>query len=109
HKLGFFPNPHSPRVFWAGVEGHPGLAELAAATDRVLDPLGLKPEGRPFKPHLTLARIKEPVPLERLREAIASQPTPDFDAFEARRFSLYQSRVSSAGSVYPKVAEFPPG
>ena len=28
-KVGFFPNPHSPRVFWCGIEA-PGLAELAA-------------------------------------------------------------------------------
>ena len=27
-NLGFFPNAHSPRVFWAGMEA-PGLAELA--------------------------------------------------------------------------------
>src|ERR1035438_6203887 len=52
-NLGFFPNPHSPRVFWAGVEAAPDLAVLASETDGALEPLGLKPEGRPFSPHLT--------------------------------------------------------
>jgi 2'-5' RNA ligase len=106
HKLGFFPNPHSPRVFWAGVEAAPDLAALASETDRALNRLGLPAEARPFSPHLTLARIKEPVPLQRLREAIAALPTLDFGSFIADRFYLYQSRLSSAGSVYTKLAEF---
>jgi 2'-5' RNA ligase len=106
-KLGFFPNPHSPRVFWAGVEASPDLAALAVATDRALDPLGLKPEGRPFSPHLTLARIKERVPLQKLGEAIAALPSLDFGGFSADRFFLYQSRPGPAGSVYTKLAEFP--
>jgi RNA 2',3'-cyclic 3'-phosphodiesterase len=106
-KLGFFPNPHAPRVFWAGVEASPGLPVLALETDRALGTLGLQPEGRPFSPHLTLARIKEPVPLQRLREAIAALPSLEFGDFAADRFHLYQSRLSPAGSVYTKLAEFP--
>jgi 2'-5' RNA ligase len=106
-KLGFFPNPHSPRVFWAGVEASADLAALASEIDGALDPLGLPSEGRPFSPHLTLARIKEPVPLQKLRETIAALPSLDFGSFTADRFFLYQSRLSPAGSVYTKLAEFP--
>jgi len=109
-KLGFFPNQHAPRVFWAGVEASPGLAVLAFDTDRALDALGLQAEGRPFSPHLTLARIaasKEPAPLQKLRETIAALPSLEFGDFTADRFHLYQSRLSPAGSVYTKLAEFP--
>lgn len=106
-KLGFFPNPHSPRIFWAGVDASPELAALASEIDSALDRLGLPPEGRPFSPHLTLARIKEPVPMQKMRETIAQLPSLDFGSFTADRFFLYQSRPSSAGSVYTKLAEFP--
>jgi 2'-5' RNA ligase len=109
-KLGFFPNPRAPRVFWAGVEASPGLAALALETDRALGTLGLQAEGRPFSPHLTLARIvvsKEPVSLQGLRETIAALPSLEFGDFTADRFHLYQSRLSPAGSVYTKLAEFP--
>jgi 2'-5' RNA ligase len=106
-KLGFFPNPNSPRTFWAGVEAAPDLAALAGAIDRALEALGLKPEGRPFSPHLTLARIKGSAPLQNLRETIAALPSLDFGSFSADRFFLYQSRPGPAGSVYKKLAEFP--
>src|ERR1035438_10582597 len=94
-KLGFFPNPHSPRVFWAGVEASPDLAALASEIDRALDPLGLPPEGRPFSPHLTLARIKEPVPLQKLREIIAALPPLDFGSFSADRSEEHTSELQS--------------
>ena len=106
-KLGFFPNPHAPRVFWAGVEAPPELAALAAQTDRALDTLGLSPEGRPFRPHLTLARIKDPMPLQKLREQIAALPSLEFGSFTATRFYLYLSQRTSAGSIYSKLAEYP--
>jgi len=106
-ELGFFPNPRSPRVFWAGVQAAPGLAELASNTDRALGPLGLEPEARQYSPHLTLARIKDPVPLEKLRAGIAALPSLDFGRFTADRFFLYRSQLSRAGSVYTKLAEFP--
>src|SRR6516164_6865293 len=44
-RLGFFPNPHSPRVFWCGVEA-PGLEALAADTDKITASLGIASEAR---------------------------------------------------------------
>jgi len=104
-RVGFFPNAHAPRVFWCGVEA-PGLEALAAATDRATSALGIPAETRPFSPHLTLARIKERVDLQPLREAIAALPSLDFGSFEAPGFFLYQSTLRPSGSVYTKLAEF---
>ena len=105
-KVGFFPNPHSPRNFWCGIEA-PGLGPLAEDTDRATARLGIKSENRPYTPHLTLARIKEKLDLQPLREAIASQPSLEFGAFTAAGFFLYRSQLHPAGSVYTKLAEFP--
>ena len=104
-KVGFFPNPHAPRVFWCGIEA-PGLPELASATDHATALLGIAKESRAFSPHLTLARIRERVDLQPLRETIAALPSLEFGAFEADRFYLYQSRLSPGGSVYTKLAEW---
>jgi 2'-5' RNA ligase len=106
-QVGFFPNPHSPRVFWAGIEAPADLANLARDTDRATAGLGVPSEQRAFSPHLTLARIREPVPLEKLRQAIDGLPSLDFGGFEADRFYLYLSRMRAVGSVYTKLSEFP--
>jgi 2'-5' RNA ligase len=105
-QVGFYPNPHSPRNFWCGIEA-PGLAELAADIDSATAALGIAPERRAFSPHLTLARIKERADLQPLREAIAALPTLEFGAFQAEGFFLYQSKLRPTGSVYTKLAEFP--
>jgi 2'-5' RNA ligase len=106
HRVGFFPNPHSPRSFWCGIDA-PALCALAADTDRALSALGITADTRDFSPHLTLARIKERPHLQALREAVAALPSLDFGRFEADRFFLYQSTLRPAGSVYTKLAEFP--
>jgi 2'-5' RNA ligase len=104
--LGFFPNPHAPRVFWAAVHAGPELATLAQATSQALESLGVAAEKRPFSPHLTLARIKEPLPLATLQRAIASLPAADFGAFTADRFHLYLSQLNPGGSVYTKLSDY---
>jgi 2'-5' RNA ligase len=104
--LGFFPNPRSPRVFWAGIQASSDLAILARATDLACATLDIESEKRPFSPHLTLARIKDPVPLDRLRQAIDALDSRDFGSFTADRFHLYQSRLSRSGSEYTKLSEF---
>jgi 2'-5' RNA ligase len=107
--LGFFPNPHSPRVFWAAVHAPAALADLARETEAALERIGIAAEKRPFSPHLTLARIKEPVPLQALRQAIAELPSLEFGAFTVDRFYLYRSTLNPAGSVYTKLSDFPFG
>jgi 2'-5' RNA ligase len=104
--LGWYPNPHSPRIFWAAVKAPPSLAVLARDTDDATGRLGVPAETRAFSPHLTLARIKEPVPVAAVRQAVAGLASDDFGEFIADRFHLYQSELRPAGSVYTKLATF---
>jgi len=104
--IGWFPNERRPRVFWAGVDGGEPLRELAKATERALLPLGVAADERPYAPHLTLARIRESVPLEPLHSALQSLPAGcgfDFGAFRADKFFLYLS----AGGKYTQLAGYP--
>ncbi|HUJ20045.1 MAG TPA: RNA 2',3'-cyclic phosphodiesterase [Bryobacteraceae bacterium] len=106
-KLGFFPNPHSPRVFWAGVHGGEELARLAGETEDALARLGVAKEERAYSPHLTLARIKTPGKQPALLQAVAQLPSLEFGRFVADRFYLFHSRTAPSGSVYTKLSEFP--
>lgn len=105
--LGWYPNAHHPRVFWVGVQAGDHLATLVHDIETVLAPLGIAKEDRGFSAHLTLARIKDPVPLQALRGAIAQMETLEFGSFLADRFHLYRSQPGAAGSIYTKLADFP--
>ena len=104
--VGWFPNSRRPRVFWAGVNGGEPLRTLARATEQTLAPLGVPVEEREYSPHLTLARIREAVALDRLRATIESFPAGcgfDFGFFKATQFFLYLS----AGGKHTQLAGFP--
>lgn len=63
--LGAFPRPGRATVVWLGVEGE-GLGELAGQVDEAAEDAGLGPEERPFRPHLTLARVRPPADVRHL-------------------------------------------
>ena len=105
-RFGFFPNPHHPHSFFAGVQSGPELSNLATAINRALLPLGLAPENRPYFPHVTLARIKRDSDIRALREHIAAMTDFDFGAFDASDFHLFVSKPATRGSVYTKLATY---
>ncbi len=104
--LGWFPNPHSPRVLVAAVHAPESLQKLANSIDEATHGLGVPMETRPYSPHLTLAKIKNSEGLFPLKQAIAGLPTVDFGSFTARDFHLYLSKMSPSGSVYTRLADF---
>jgi 2-5 RNA ligase len=55
-------NPRSPRVIWSNVQDRGACADLHRQIEQVLAPFGVPKEGRPFTPHVTLARVKRPHP-----------------------------------------------
>jgi 2'-5' RNA ligase len=110
-RFGYFPNPHRPHSFFAGVHSGPQLASLAAAIDEALVKIGCPPENRPYTPHLTLARIKGE-DIRSLRERIAAMNNFQFGSFEATHFHLYVSNRSTSNpgrsvSVYSILASYP--
>jgi 2'-5' RNA ligase len=103
---GFFPNERHPRVFWAGIEATPNLAELAAEIESRLERLGIPRESRDFRPHLTLARFKSEEGLPRLRAALAGAGPLEFGSMETTEMHLIQSRLERGGAVYTRLATF---
>jgi 2'-5' RNA ligase len=57
--VGVFPSEASARVLWVGIRDERGLlAQLQQTLEAQLALIGYASEGRPFTPHLTLARLK---------------------------------------------------
>jgi len=105
-RLGWFPNDRSPRVLWLGVDGGESLTELAAEIDRALAKIGIAKEEREFSPHLTLARIKNPVPLSNLRNKVQEMQPAALGRFSVPHFCLFSSRPGTNASIYEKLEEY---
>lgn len=106
--LGAFPNVHRPRVFWAGLKGDLLEAtalqsEVAAATHGIGEP----PEDRPFKPHLTLARLKDPGRrhVTDLEQTVSRGFQIDHP-WHVKELLLLQSHLSPHGSTYEPISTF---
>lgn len=104
--IGWLPSPRSPRLLLAGIHAPEWLGQLHVRTDRALRPLGIQAETKPFRPHLTLARVDARLDLSALRRAVSELPSNQFGGFTAERFHLYESLTGGSGSVYVKLAEF---
>jgi len=101
--LGFFPERGSPRVLWLAVDC--GGRELCRIQQMLQHRLELLPEREEFRPHLTLARIKERVPradVAKIADIAASAGPSRID-----RVTLYESRLSPQGPIYVHIAEAP--
>jgi 2'-5' RNA ligase len=105
--FGGFPSLSRPRViFFEAKEGTKELAEIARFLETGVEPLGIPREHRPFTAHLTLARIKEPLP-RGMADRLASVPRlPPTACQDVDRFLLMQSHLAREGATYEEVESF---
>lgn len=75
--VGAFPNFRRARVVWLGIEREPRLELLHHDLEVACETIGFEVEGRAFRPHLTLARVKDRTPLAELKRL--SRASKDFD------------------------------
>lgn len=103
--VGAFPNFRRARVVWMGVEQDPRLELLHHDVEIACEGLGFEVEGRPFRPHLTLARVRHPLPTDRLRPLVRQARRTDYTTdVLVRSIDLMQSELSAAGSAYTTLA-----
>ena len=103
--LGAFPSAARPRVVWAGVTvGAPAIGDLAGRVDAALAALGLAREARPFSPHITLGRVRQPGPAPALTDALRGAVGRPFGRLGVSRVSLMRSELSPRGARYTELA-----
>lgn len=110
---GAFPNARNPRVLWLGLAGPlDRLAALHAATEAALAPLGFPPEGRAFRPHLTLGRARQgaaPRDWDGLAAAFAALHDLPGAPLPVAALQLMRSELGPAGARYTTLATVPLG
>ena len=103
--LGTFERRGQAETVWVGVSPHEPLKMLHNKIDQAIVKVGIPAEQRAYLPHITLARLKRSSgPVRDLIEQSGGLSSPPF---EARHFSLFESRLTSDGAVYGELQRFP--
>jgi 2'-5' RNA ligase len=109
--LGGFPSLARPRVLWMGfAEGEDAVRAVGDAVNEGIRRAGFGPPEKPFRPHLTLARVREGAKgLDRIRAAAVPPPPPPE---RLARVCVMKSELHPTGSRYTALTEVrlrPPG
>jgi 2'-5' RNA ligase len=88
-----------PRAVVATIAPSKPLMELQAELERMMQRIGLDPEGRKFIPHVTLARLYDASDRD-VADYLSLRGYFPSKAFMAERFVLFSSRASTGGGPY---------
>ena len=102
--VGFFPNAHSPRVIWTGIEKQNDLTELQKRIAESLALFAKESKTEKFHGHVTLGRF------QKFRRHKTEKLLPHASLFENHCFGewrvdeidLMQSELSSSGARHAK-------
>ena len=94
-----------PRALIAAFTPTPPLLELQAEHERLMQRIGLQPEGRKFTPHVTLARLRESSSRQ-VAQYLASRAPVRLSAVRVSSFVLFSSKASVGGGPYVVEASY---
>ena len=103
--VGSFGEGPQVRAVWAGVADSERLHVLAGRCEAAARRAGLRPEGRPFRPHVTLAYLRRADPA-RVAAWAANHNLLRSPPFRVDRFGLYSSHLGTEGSAYQLEREY---
>jgi 2'-5' RNA ligase len=95
-----------PRAVVATVSPERALLDVQAEHERLLQRMGLEPEGRKYTPHVTLARLRDSSS-NQVAEYLAARGFFRTSSFRVSRFVLFSSRASVGGGPYVVEAAYP--
>ena len=95
-----------PRAVVAAIAPVPPLLELQADHERLMQRVGLEPEGRKYTPHVTLARLRDSSSRQ-VADYLSERGLFRTEPFTVDRFVLFSSRASVGGGPYVIEEVFP--
>lgn len=104
--VGAFPNLRRPRVMWIGIEPAPKLELLQNDVEERCATLGIDVEGKPFRPHLTIGRLRGTEKRETLAELARAARRIRFRAdTDVLSIALMHSTLTRNGPRYERLAD----
>ncbi len=101
---GAFPSLSRMNVVWVGIEGAQPIGRIAADLEASLEALGFAAERRPWKAHVTLARVKGHRDLDRVQRIVEVRRDEVFGSHQVDRVHLKKSVLTPGGAQYSVVA-----
>jgi 2'-5' RNA ligase len=101
---GAFPTSRQPRVLWIGIEDTTKeLARLQQQLEEECEAEGFAREQRPFRPHLTIARLRN---AQAAHQLVAAHKELGFtrEEFNVNELVVTRSELSSSGSRYTQIS-----
>jgi 2'-5' RNA ligase len=95
-----------PRAVVATIAPTPQLLEVQAEHERLMQRIGLEPEGRKYTPHVTLARLRDSSSRD-VADYLAARGLFRAPPFRVARFVLFSSRASIGGGPYVVEESYP--
>ncbi|GMV84797.1 MAG: hypothetical protein AMXMBFR80_06550 [Dehalococcoidia bacterium] len=109
-NIGTFGGREGLRIMWVGIAGDVlRLEALVRAVNAALAVVGFEPERRPFRPHLTLGRVRDEIGTRQRAEievAVGKTEVPGV-SWRTSQVSLMRSRLGPGGASYEVLATFP--
>lgn len=109
-NLGLFGGREGLRVMWVAIAGDVlRLEALVRDVNLALSVVGFEPDRRPFRPHLTLGRVKDEVSTRdrAMIEVATGKIEVPTVSWRTSQISLMRSRIGPGGAAYDVVATFP--
>jgi len=98
--LGLFPGRSRPRVLWVGIDESRELSALHSEVEGTLARVGIEPEGRGFRPHLTLCRIRGERASRAVSRLAAALPQGLEYEFTAASLTVFSSLLGKRGAEH---------
>lgn len=107
-RAGSFPptGRGNPKVIWVGIQENTALHKLQSQIEQACREVGLEPDERTFKPHITLGRNKS-ASAGKVTSFIENLIIPDFDPIHITNFYLFRSELRLDGAVHYVEEKFP--
>jgi 2'-5' RNA ligase len=104
--IGHFESRARARALWADVAPEPALLALRRKVEAAVTAAGIEREGRKFKPHVTLARLKD-TPLADIGHFEQTHNLFHTKPFAVQSFTLFESTLGRQGPSYRRNLEVP--
>lgn len=109
-RVGAFPGPNRPRTIWLGIDDRfEQLGKLRKAVDDASQAVGIDPEPGPYRPHLSVGRLRHDFKID---EEDAIEAFQEFGAYEPLfwvpdHVNLIKSKFARGGVQYTVIEQFP--